>query len=149
MVLVALSAAASLNARVGETLEQLESRFGPRFEAGVDELDPSNKIFGFDAEGSCALSQSGFTAYAVIDLHGVCVELSYVKMAGRPIDGGDLEAMLTANCMGMRWTREKNQSGKFIYIRSDGLVGWLARADRFELMTPDRASDRGLCEWDS
>lgn len=149
MLLLALGLTAPLFARVGETLPQLEARFGPHFEAGVDEMDSANKLYGFDPEGVSALSQQGFSAYAVIDFRGVCTELSYVKLAGRQLDSSELNSMLYANSKGMEWKSEKSLKGPTIYVRSDGLVGWLSRPDRFMLMAPERAAARGLREWDS
>lgn len=149
LIFLALGLTAPLYARVGETLPQLESRFGPQFEAGADELDSSNKRYGFDKEGTSALGQHGFSAFAVIDFRGVCTELSYVKLAGRQIDADELSSMLTANSRGMGWKSEKSLKGPTIYVRTDGLVGWLARPDCFILMAPERAEARGLREWDS
>jgi len=149
VMILALGTTVPLFARVGEKLPRLEARFGPQFEAGVDEFDPTNKLYGFDAEGVSALCQQGFSAYAVIDFRGVCTELRYVKLAGRQISSQELNSMLTANSRGMGWKAEKGPKGSTIYVRTDGLVGLLARPDRFELIAPERAQDRGLRERDS
>jgi hypothetical protein len=144
-----LAGVASLEARVGETLEVLESRYGESFVVGVDEYDESCVVYGFDRAGTSRLRQKGFEVYAVLDKKQVCVELDYAKMFSVELERDDLQGILMSNSVGMSWKSVSVPGRETIYVRADGVIGRSLGAGRFEVLSADRARRREISPGDT
>lgn len=87
-----------MSAKIGETKEQLSSRYGPAIEEQGDSL---------------RFSKNGILVKAVM-LDGKCGRLQFMKDVGAGIEGAlpppQLSALVTANQDGLQWSRNADQS---------------------------------------
>ena len=133
-----------LTARVGEPLAELERRYGACFCEGPDQINQAFAVYGFDQEGTTALRRRGFAVQAVLDSSGRCQELDYIKAGSARLAVDEVRGILISNAQGKAWETKVLASGDVRFVRSDGLVALEAEPGRFEVMSAQRAQERGI-----
>lgn len=127
------------HARIGDSLANLEGRYGESYVVGADTVDETCCVYGFDQAGKSALRRMGYSLFAVMDRDQVCRELIYEKAASNPINSREIQGILLANSLGMNWKPAPQPDGSVVYVRTDGAIAQITAPERLEILCPERA----------
>ena len=117
--LLLLAVTVSAQARLGEEMSQLASRYGeplpkPDAKAAASASGPDVETF----------QRNGFQIEVTL-IQGVSARESFKKLNGDPISDQEVNTLLADNAQGFAWQAPHNADGQTNWVRDDGSVATL------------------------
>ena len=105
---------ATAHARLGETPDQLVTRYGQPL-SEVDQKAENGKV----AMASVVFQKGGFEINVAVT-EGVSVQETFKKLNGQPMTLGEVRTLLNSNGQGFGWEAPQNLTDEKVWKRDDG-----------------------------